>query len=549
MPDDDDRTEPGDRDRSHRLAFAAFVAVEVGAFVLWLWLGRKEWFWGDEWDFLAGRTAFDLHDLFAPHGNHWKTLPILVYRAMWQVFGINSHTPYLVLVISSHLTIAALLRAVMRRADVNPWIATAAASLFALYGTGWYNIIWAFQIGLNGAVAFGLVQLLLADHDGQLGRRDLLGIAAGLAAIMCALAGVAMVAATALAVLARRGWRAALVYAGVPAGAYVVWWAAIGRDSYGDYETSISATLDFVRLGVQRTFSTLGQIPGLGAVLGVLLVVGLVLAWRPLDRPTLIRRAAAPAALLMGALFYLLAAGIGRAGLAFGAERATTPYFLHVVAALSLPAIAIALDAFARRWRVLTPVACILLLVGVPGNVDTLADNARAREPFHRGRRNAVLTIPVSEAARDAPREVKVDPNFIGNEYVTLGWLLDGVSSGRVPRVGPLSGYDEAAAALRLSFLQTDAVGEPASSERCVTVREATTHHFSRGDTIQFAGTLRVEARPEDTPPNAAGVVRSAARVYFSYNGPLLTAVRDDFDVVVSPLTDASHATMCAGEG
>jgi hypothetical protein len=47
---------------------------------------------------------------------------------------------------------------------------------------------------------------------------------------------------------------------------------------------------------------------------------------------------------------------------------------MHVVAALSLPAIAVAADALVRRWRVIAPVAVALLLVGIPGNVEALAD-------------------------------------------------------------------------------------------------------------------------------------------------------------------------------
>ena len=81
-----------------------------------------------------------------------------------------------------HLVAAALLLAVMRRARVRPWIATAAASSFVLFGAGWENIVVPFQICFTGALAFGLAQLLLADHDGSIDRRDRLGLLAGLPA-------------------------------------------------------------------------------------------------------------------------------------------------------------------------------------------------------------------------------------------------------------------------------------------------------------------------------------------------------------------------------
>ncbi len=73
----------------------------------------------------------------------------------------------------------------MRRAGVGPWLATAAAGSFVLFGPGSEDIVWAFQIGFTGALAFGLVQLCLCDHDGGIGRRDVLGVGAGLLALMC----------------------------------------------------------------------------------------------------------------------------------------------------------------------------------------------------------------------------------------------------------------------------------------------------------------------------------------------------------------------------
>src|SRR5438874_7291970 len=61
---------------ARRAALGIFVAVEAFAFVFYMVLGRFAWFSQDEWDFLAGRTAWDLGDLFRPHNEHWSTLPI-----------------------------------------------------------------------------------------------------------------------------------------------------------------------------------------------------------------------------------------------------------------------------------------------------------------------------------------------------------------------------------------------------------------------------------------------------------------------------------------
>jgi hypothetical protein len=133
----------------------------------------------DEWDFLADRSAGSARHVFGPKNEHWTTLPVLMFRLLWWIVGLHSYVPYLVPLILLHLLIAALLRVVMRRAGVNGWIATAAATVFVLFGSGWFNLEYAFQVTFRGALAFGLVHLLLADHPGGVDRRDLWGLVAG----------------------------------------------------------------------------------------------------------------------------------------------------------------------------------------------------------------------------------------------------------------------------------------------------------------------------------------------------------------------------------
>src|SRR5437588_1109893 len=115
---------PRTMDRSARLALAVFVLVAAIALVLFLAFGHREWFFVDEWDFLLHRDAGDIGDLLRPHNEHWSTLPILVYRALWRMFGVRTYVPYQAVLILLHLTAAFLLRTVMRRAGVGPWTAT-----------------------------------------------------------------------------------------------------------------------------------------------------------------------------------------------------------------------------------------------------------------------------------------------------------------------------------------------------------------------------------------------------------------------------------------
>jgi hypothetical protein len=361
-------------------ALLVFGLVSTVACFLCFVYGRRQSFFLDDWDLLAHRDGGDVGDLLRPHNEHWSTLPILVYRLLWRLFGVRTYVPYQTVLVLLHLTAGALLRAVMRRSGVGPWIATAAASLFVLFGAGYENIVWAFQIGFVGSLVFGLTQLLLADHDGLLDRRDWLGLVAGFAGILCSGFAVTMTIVVGLAMLFRRGWRIALFHTAPLAVIYLVWWVAEARDAYTRQGVALGSVGRFVRTGVGAAFDAMGQLPGAGVALGLVLVVGLTLAWRGLDRAKLRRRAALPGALLFGSIVFLVISGLGRAT-SFGPQFARSSRYLYLVAALLLPAVAVAAEAVAQRRRTLAPVVIALFLIGIPGNVRDLADYEPLSQP------------------------------------------------------------------------------------------------------------------------------------------------------------------------
>src|SRR5262249_41405242 len=186
---------------SERAALYVFLLGEAVAFVFYAVVSRPMWFYLDEWDFLAGRTAWNINDLFRPHNEHWVTLPVLAYRGLWWVFGLNSYRPYQFVIILLHLIAALLVRTVMRRVGVRPWTATLVASVLVFFGSGYQNIVLPFQMTLVGALVFGLVDLLVTAHDGPFDRRDVFGLLCGAAAVMCSGVGVSMIIAVGVAVV------------------------------------------------------------------------------------------------------------------------------------------------------------------------------------------------------------------------------------------------------------------------------------------------------------------------------------------------------------
>jgi hypothetical protein len=529
------------RSRAATAAGIVFVVAVVVAFPLFLVRGHHQWFFLDEWDFLAGRQIGSAHDLFRPHNEHWSTLPIIVYRFLWQVAGLRTYVPYQIVIVALHLTAAVLLRRIMRRAGVGPWVATAAAGLFVLLGSGRQDIVWAFQIGFTGSLVCGLGHLILADHDGPPNRRDALGIGLGLLGLLCSGVGVTMTVIVGLAVFIRRGWRAALLHTAPLAAVFGVWYVAIGSDAYAKAHGTLPDTLRFGRAAFTNAFAKMGQLPGVGVALAILLVVGIVLAWSPLSVARFRRQAAAPLALLAGAAVFLLIAGYGRS--AFGPLFARESRYVHLVAAMTLPAIAVAADAVVRRWPVALPVVLVLLLIGVPGNIAAIDPSGRDRITL--GSPTFILTVPRSPFAPRVPRSVHPDPG--GAEDVTIGWLLDGVRSGRVPRPEETTPDDEARATLGLVLEQTD---DDVAARDCRAITEPVRVDVRTGDVFVLrSGTLAARVAGSDLGPTAARVlVPSGGRTIRVVGGPLkMTFGPSSARSVFAGSSAADRLVLCRG--
>lgn len=451
-----------------RAAWLSFGAVEVASIPLLLFWGRHWWFWADDWDFLASRTGGNIKDLFRSHYQHWTTLPVVAYRLLWLVFGLRSYVPYQLLVIAAHLTAAALLRVVMRRAGVRAWPATLVAAVFVFFGAGAENILIAFQITFVGSLVFGLTQLLLADHDGPIDRRDWLGLLAGFAGLMCSGVAIAMTVIVGLAVLMRRGWRIAVLHTAPLAAAYVIWSVASPKGaSAGVYHSqSPWQVVKFIVIGLGALFGRLAHLPGLGFVLALLMIVGLVTVYRAQKRAgeglgALRARFAVPAALLVGAVVFLLATGVVRSGqpgpianaVGVGPERARQSRYVYVIVALALPALALAADAVMQRWRKLAIPVVALLVAGVPGNVHQLATYTNRSVLDRQQFRTDVLEAPRLPFAGHLPRRLSPAPpaSFKG---LTLGWLVDSLPSGRIPSPGHVSERDIATQSLHLLLIR-----------------------------------------------------------------------------------------------
>jgi hypothetical protein len=471
-----ERTLPGDGSRVPALIYAAIIVASIP---FWFWMGRQHWFFFDDWNVLTDRDGGSLSSLLRPHNEHWATVPIVVFRVLWNIVGLHHYWPYQAMAILGHGAVAALLFVIMRRVGVNPWLAAAAGSLFVFFGSGSQNIVWAFQIAFVWALAFGLLQLCLADHDGVVDWRDYAAIASGLIALMCSGVGLTMLIAVGVAIWLRRGWRRAALQAVPLAAVYGLWFLAYGHGQGNPTNSPTSRQIvDFVWAGLRATYHGLGQLAGAGPVLAAVLAAGFVLLWRSDGTRRLLTKRAVPIALLGCSIAFLFSAAALRADV-IGADPAGSRY-LYVVAALSIPAIATAVDAIARRWLVAFPLGLALLLVPIPRSIS----GARHLGPYALGD-PTVLVVPDLPGAADLPPDTYLDPRGEGSGNFTVGWLLQARADGDAPAY---TGAGRSAAELnwhfRLSLRQTS---DPAP-DACEPIVEPLDLSFDAGETFGIAG-------------------------------------------------------------
>ena len=243
----------------------------MAALAFWTWLGQGLWFFGDEWDFLVRRglsfAPSSHRGLWFPHNEHWSTLPILLWRGIYSVFHLSSYRPYLVPVLLAQLGVMHLAWRLCRRAEVDPWVATAAVALLGFFGAGVADILSGFQIGFVGAVfradchgldrparlypqagqgpaGDGAAEQFRGEDEHSRGarRRDILASIAMLASLMCSTVGDAMLVGAAVLLFARRPPKRALAVLALPVTSYVIWFAALGRPSISAPRDSISLT-------------------------------------------------------------------------------------------------------------------------------------------------------------------------------------------------------------------------------------------------------------------------------------------------------------------
>jgi hypothetical protein len=163
----------------------------------------------------------------------------------------------------------------------------------------------------------------------------------------------------------------------------------------------------------------------------------------------------------------------------FDADWARQSRYVSLVAAMTLPALATAADAFARRWRFAFPIAIALFLIGIPANVHAATREQHALRARDAATRATMLSLPHDPIARTVPRSVHPEPTTAS--AVTIGWLLDAEQHGKLPHPGRLTPDLEASNQFRLSFVQTKG---PVPGTNCRSTWRSVVLDLRKGDRI-----------------------------------------------------------------
>jgi hypothetical protein len=203
------------------------VAVVGSGFALLYWLSDLT-FWRDEWAFLLHRGGFSPDVFLEPHYEHIAVAPIVVYKGLLALFGMDSPTPFQVVAVATFLLTVALLFVYLRR-RVSAWLALAGVLPILFFGSSWDDLLWPFQIGYFGSMAAGIGALLALDREDRAG--DLWACALLVVALSFSSVGVPFAVAGAVHVLTGADVRRRAYVAAVPIALYALWWLGWGHEA------------------------------------------------------------------------------------------------------------------------------------------------------------------------------------------------------------------------------------------------------------------------------------------------------------------------------
>lgn len=209
------------------IVLAAGMALTAAVLI---YAGRELTFFYDEWDFILGRRGGGLESLLEPHNEHLSLVPVVAYKVLGSIVGLEQYIAYRLVVVGLHLLAAGLVFRIVK-ARLGAWEGVLAAGFLLGLGAAWQDLLWPFQIGFIGSVVAGLGALISLDRGTR--RADVTAAALAGGALASSSLGVPILIGLAVELLAARrgGHRRLAVVVGPPFALYALWSLLYGRSA------------------------------------------------------------------------------------------------------------------------------------------------------------------------------------------------------------------------------------------------------------------------------------------------------------------------------
>jgi hypothetical protein len=376
--------------------------------------------WGDDDDFLLERGTVTGVDKgwWAPHDDHWSTGTILIYRALFAVFGLRTYLPYGLVPILMHLALGVVLYLLLVRLGTARWQALGPALIVVTLGAGGGAILWSVTMGSIGAVLLGFLAVYVAAG------RDTVDSALRpmwiLLVIALTLSGVGITAvafATAFATF-RWGWRAGARVMSVPLVIFVVWFVFFGWGGVKEkLDTWAYADVpDMLAEAMTTHLQRLFVFPGSGLV-ALLVLVGVVLFVR--ETPWPLRQLGLAGVLT--AFFQITLAGITRPS--FGISNFELSRYGYFTCVFLAPAMAILIGLIWPRIaqpRWVAAVLAVWLLAAIMINGQRLFHQEQSTRELISGQNPGLL-----KGIRKAAQQGQPVLTQAGYDFLTFRFRAD----------------------------------------------------------------------------------------------------------------------------
>lgn len=212
----------GDVERRWPWILGAMLLLDA---VLLLYMGKGLTFFYDEWDFVQHDYGGGVHSLLAAHVGNISLFPVVVYKILFHVVGLDHYVVYRLVVVLLHLTAAVLIFVLAsRRMARAP--ALLAMALILFLGAAWEDLLWAFQIGYMLSIVGGLGTWVLIERDDRLG--DVAALCCLILSVGSSSLGIAVMIGVAVELAWSRQWRRGWIVL-VPAVLYLLWYLGYGE--------------------------------------------------------------------------------------------------------------------------------------------------------------------------------------------------------------------------------------------------------------------------------------------------------------------------------